>query len=74
MSLRTIIDAQGRKQVWLADRLGMSKSHFQAIVAEQSRLPAEKVIPLAELLGVPADTILAALPAEIQPRKAEAAP
>jgi hypothetical protein len=68
MSLREIIDAQGRKQVWLAEKLGMSKSRFNSIIAEQSRLPADKVAPLAQLLGVPTDAILAALPSQLVAR------
>ena len=61
MSLKTIIDAQGRKQAWIAEKLGIPPSTFHAIVHERLKLPADQVEPLASLLGVKARDILQAV-------------
>ncbi len=65
MSLKTIIDAQGRKQSWIADKLGIPPSTFHAIVHDKAKLPADQVVPLAALLGISAKAVLEAVERDV---------
>lgn len=61
MSLKAIIDAQGRKQNWVAEKLGIPASTFHAMVHDKTRLPADQVEKLAALLGISVKDVLKAV-------------
>lgn len=63
MSLKTIIDAQGRKQNWIASQLEIPPSTFNAMIHDKARFPADKVESLAKVLGLPIKDILRAVSA-----------
>lgn len=61
MSLKQIIKAQGRTQRWIARELGISEDTFSRMLLEKQPFPADKVEPLAVLLGIPTLDVLHAV-------------
>ena len=61
MTLQDIIAAQGRKQSWIADKLGIPHGSFSQIVRGRQRMPTDKIEPMAQLLGVPVIDVLRAV-------------
>ena len=59
--LQNILQGQGRKQNWVASNLGLAQSHFSEIVQGKKTFPIDKVRPLADLLGIAPEVILAAV-------------
>lgn len=60
VTLRGIIRAQGRRQNWLADRLGISNGFFQLAVMGARPISPAIAMGLAGILGVPVDDVVAA--------------
>lgn len=61
MSLKDIIAAQGRRQNWVAEQLGIPEGAFSKMVRGMQQVPARKIEPLAQLLGVPLVDVLHAI-------------
>lgn len=64
MKLQDMIRARGLKQGWVADQVGVGRSHFSEIVRGIRRLPLKMVRPLAKLLDVSTDDVLDAIECE----------
>lgn len=47
------IEAQGRRLVWVAERLGISRSQLTNALAGRRRLTDDQAVKLAEILGLP---------------------
>ena len=60
MNLQTLIADQGRKQSWISARLGIPESTLSQMIRGKQKFPLDQVRPLAELLGVPIEVVLAA--------------
>ncbi len=60
-TLRTLVDASGRRQDWIAGRLGVSEAAVSKWISGALRLPVLQVRPLAEALDVPIEQIVCAV-------------
>lgn len=56
--IRDLMDAEGRKLVWLAGKLGISKGHMTNILNGERTLTAAQAQAIADALGVPVALIL----------------
>lgn len=65
--VRGLIDARGIRHRWLADRLGISRSHLSHLLSGDRRFSEAQAARLAEILQVPVGYILPP-----QPEPAEA--
>ena len=61
MNLKQIIKEHGRTQRWVAKKLGLREDTFSRIVLGKQPLPAGKVEPLAQVLGVSIKDVLRAI-------------
>lgn len=73
MTLKQLILETGLKQNWIADKIGMSQSHFSEAVRGVKGVPVEKVRSLADTLRVTSDQVLAAIAETIEERMRDAA-
>jgi len=64
MSLKTIIEAQGRKQSWIAREIGISEDALSRIVLGKQKLPLDKAEPLATVLGISVIELIRAIPTQ----------
>lgn len=60
--IRRLIDARGIRHRWLADRLGISRSHLSHLLSGDRRFTDAQAVRLAELLQIPVDYIRQAQP------------
>jgi hypothetical protein len=51
--LGQVIDAQGRKRRWVADRVGISESYLSRIIAGEKTIDRARGERIGSLLGVP---------------------
>ena len=58
MSLKTIIERQGRKQSWVAEQIGMPRTTLHSILNNGDKLPIDKIEPLARALGLSVEDIV----------------
>ena len=49
------IQAQGRKQSWIADKLGISRSDFSRKLRGERAFRSDEITRITELTGLPAD-------------------
>lgn len=49
------IQAQGRKQAWLADKLGISPSDLSRKLSGERRFQPREITRITELTGLPAE-------------------
>lgn len=52
-NLETVMTQQGRRGVWLAEQLGISRSRMTHIVKGRRMIDQDRAIRTAALLGVP---------------------
>lgn len=57
MALGKVLDEQGRKNGWIAEKLGVSPATVTLWRQGKREIPERRVHELAELLGVPEDAI-----------------
>lgn len=55
-----ILDAQGRSMTWLAERVGIGRTHLYLALSGEKALSAEVAQRLSDFLGVPLEMILGA--------------
>lgn len=65
--VRRQLIAQGRKQTWLAQRLGVSPGQLCRLLDGDRRLQPGQAVQIADALGLPLDYVL-------QPQEPEAVP
>lgn len=56
--VRRLIETQGRRLDWVAERVGISPSHLSNILAGRRQISAAQALALAEALQVPVEYIL----------------
>lgn len=56
-NLEAVMTVQGRKQRWLADRLGVHESEVSRYMNGSKPMPVELVQQAAEILGVPPELL-----------------
>ena len=57
MTLKNILDEQGRRNGWVAARLGVSPATVTLWCQGKREIPDHRVRQLAQLLGVPEESI-----------------
>ena len=58
--LSRLIREQGRLKGWVADQLGIGPERLSRLISGERRLTLEEGIKLADLFGVPIETLLPA--------------
>lgn len=69
-TLRIIVEGSGRRQDWLAERLGVTPAAMSKWVNGVSRFPLHAVRQFASAVGVPVETIIDAAEKAQTERKA----
>jgi hypothetical protein len=60
MDVQQELHFKGMRAYQIAKRLGLSKGFFSEICHGKKKMPSDKLVPLAELLGTPVETIVMA--------------
>lgn len=70
--LAAVLASQGRKSVWVADRIGMSESLFCHVMAGRRTVTRDMAMQIADILDVPIWSLFAIrVPAIAEPAETE---
>lgn len=56
--IQSVLDEQGRTQVWLSNKLGVTQAAVSALMNNRSQPSLKRLFEIAKILGVPAYTLI----------------